>query len=152
MLKCFAFWIPWTLWQVIGSAKAKQVTWNIGPWCARTDLVRNAFYAQGRKKNFLNYVLCLFFENKGALTLECRYCKRHYTYAGYLQRHELECAKTNLLWNIFQHKWFPSKYLDITLKTAFAQVLVYFLNHIPSISGYSDWPAQIKHIFTSEAF
>jgi len=29
----------------------------------------------------------------GALTLECRYCKRNYTYAGYLQRHELECAK-----------------------------------------------------------
>lgn len=30
----------------------------------------------------------------GPLTLECKYCKRPYTYVGYLQKHENECAKT----------------------------------------------------------
>lgn len=31
---------------------------------------------------------------EGPLTLECRYCKRPYTYIGYLSKHEAECAKT----------------------------------------------------------
>ncbi|EGG00714.1 uncharacterized protein MELLADRAFT_93044 [Melampsora larici-populina 98AG31] len=30
----------------------------------------------------------------GPLTLECRYCKRPYTYIGYLSKHEAECVKT----------------------------------------------------------
>ncbi|KAG0147809.1 hypothetical protein CROQUDRAFT_42219 [Cronartium quercuum f. sp. fusiforme G11] len=30
---------------------------------------------------------------QGPLTLECRYCKRPYTYIGYLSKHEIECAK-----------------------------------------------------------
>ncbi|CAH7668245.1 expressed protein [Phakopsora pachyrhizi] len=29
----------------------------------------------------------------GALALECRFCKRPYTYVGYLHKHEIECAK-----------------------------------------------------------
>lgn len=49
------------------------------------------------KASYLKHRSMMCTHRLGALTLECRYCKRHYTYAGYLQRHELECAKTNLL-------------------------------------------------------
>ncbi|EGF97917.1 uncharacterized protein MELLADRAFT_84172 [Melampsora larici-populina 98AG31] len=31
---------------------------------------------------------------RGALSLNCRYCQRPYTYLGYLHKHELECAQT----------------------------------------------------------
>ncbi|KAG0143283.1 hypothetical protein CROQUDRAFT_189926 [Cronartium quercuum f. sp. fusiforme G11] len=31
---------------------------------------------------------------RGPLALECRYCKRPYTYLGYLHKHETECART----------------------------------------------------------
>ncbi|OAV92136.1 hypothetical protein PTTG_27724 [Puccinia triticina 1-1 BBBD Race 1] len=48
------------------------------------------------KASYLKHRSMMCTHRLGALTLECRYCKRHYTYAGYLQRHELECAKTNL--------------------------------------------------------
>ncbi|KAA1075915.1 hypothetical protein PGT21_030821 [Puccinia graminis f. sp. tritici] len=48
------------------------------------------------KASYLKHRSMMCTHRLGALTLECRYCKRHYTYAGYLQRHELECAKSNL--------------------------------------------------------
>ncbi|KAI9608545.1 hypothetical protein H4Q26_004728 [Puccinia striiformis f. sp. tritici PST-130] len=49
------------------------------------------------KASYLKHRSMMCTHRLGALTLECRYCKRHYTYAGYLQRHELECSKANLL-------------------------------------------------------
>ncbi|KAG0147813.1 hypothetical protein CROQUDRAFT_42196, partial [Cronartium quercuum f. sp. fusiforme G11] len=31
----------------------------------------------------------------GPLKLECRYCRRPYTYVGYLAKHEAECVKVH---------------------------------------------------------
>lgn len=47
------------------------------------------------KASYLKHRSMMCTHRLGPLTLECRYCKRHYTYAGYLQRHEIECAKAH---------------------------------------------------------
>ncbi|KAH9811298.1 hypothetical protein DFH28DRAFT_901047, partial [Melampsora americana] len=43
----------------------------------------------------------------GPLRLECKYCKRPYTYVGYLAKHETECEKMHpvscILFAFFTH-------------------------------------------------